>query len=40
MARTDSEDEPLPATLTFVLTMGAVFFIGWLVMFALLKARS
>jgi len=39
LARSDSGDEPLPATLTFVLTMGGMFFIGWLLMFALLKAR-
>lgn len=39
VAHPDSGDEPLPATLTFVLTMGAVFFVGWLLMFALLKAR-
>jgi hypothetical protein len=32
-------DEPLPATLRFVLVMGATFLVGWLLMFALLKAR-
>jgi hypothetical protein len=39
LARSDSDDEPLPATLTFVLAMGGSFFVGWLLMFALLKAR-
>ncbi|HEY8320615.1 MAG TPA: hypothetical protein VIG46_02320 [Candidatus Baltobacteraceae bacterium] len=39
MARSDSGDEPLPTTLAFVLTMGALFFVGWLLMFALLRAR-
>jgi len=39
LARSDSGDEPLPATLSFVLTMGALFFVGWLLMFVLLKAR-
>jgi hypothetical protein len=32
-------DEPLPGTLTFVLTMGAVFIVLWFLMFWLLKAR-
>lgn len=39
MARTDADDEPLPATMLFVMTMGAAFLIGWLLMFALLKER-
>jgi hypothetical protein len=39
LARSDSGDEPLPTTLAFVLTMGALFFVGWLLMFALLRAR-
>lgn len=33
------EDEPLPATLTFVLVMGAVFAVLWFLMFVLLKSR-
>jgi hypothetical protein len=32
-------DEPLPATVTFVFTMGILFLVGWFAMFALLKAR-
>jgi len=32
-------DEPLPLTLTFVMVMGAAFFVGWILMFVLLKAR-
>lgn len=34
-----NHDTPLPSTLLFVLVMGAAFFIGWLVLFVLLKAR-
>lgn len=33
------EDEPLPATLSFVLVMGAVFVVLWFLMFVLLKSR-
>ena len=32
-------DAPLPATLTFVMTMGTLFLIGWFLMFWLLSAR-
>jgi hypothetical protein len=32
-------DEPLPATFGFVMTLGALIFIGWCLMFALLRAR-
>ena len=32
-------DEPLPATLTFVLAMGVTFLVLWFGIFALLKAR-
>jgi hypothetical protein len=32
-------DEPLPATLRFVLSLGALLFLGWLLMFALLLHR-
>ena len=34
-----AEDTPLPATLAFVLIMGACFLIGWFVLFLLLKER-
>jgi hypothetical protein len=33
------QDEPLPGTLAFVFTMGAVFAILWFLMFVLLKSR-
>jgi hypothetical protein len=36
---TDEPDAPLPATLTFVMTMGTLFLIGWFVMFWLLRSR-
>ncbi len=32
-------DEPLPATLTFVSVIGALFFVGWFAMYALLWSR-
>jgi len=32
-------DEPLPATLAFVLTMGVLFVVGWFALFALLTVR-
>ena len=32
-------DEPLPATLAFVLTLGALLLIGWFAMWALLLHR-
>lgn len=32
-------DEPLPATLTFVLVMGATFIVLWFGLFVLLKDR-
>lgn len=38
-AAAHTEDEPLPATLTFVLVMGAVFAVLWFLMFALLHER-
>jgi hypothetical protein len=34
-----SRDEPLPATLAFVFTMGILILAGWFAMFALLRAR-
>jgi hypothetical protein len=34
-----SHDEPLPATVLFVFTMGILMLVGWFAMFALLKAR-
>jgi hypothetical protein len=34
-----SRDEPLPATVIFVFTIGILFLIGWFVMFALLRSR-
>jgi predicted pyridoxine 5'-phosphate oxidase superfamily flavin-nucleotide-binding protein len=33
------KDEPLPATMTFVFTIGVLILIGWFAMFALLRAR-
>jgi hypothetical protein len=33
------EEPPLPATLGFVFTLGALFAIGWFLMFMLLRAR-
>jgi hypothetical protein len=33
------EDEPLPATLTFVLTLGVSFAVLWFGVFLLLRAR-
>lgn len=33
------QDEPLPGTLAFVFTMGAVFVVLWFLMFVLLKVR-
>ena len=33
------KDEPLPATLAFVLVMGSAILIGWLAMFVILKER-
>jgi hypothetical protein len=35
----DSSDEPLPATLTFVFTLGGLIAIGWFAMYALMRAR-
>jgi hypothetical protein len=32
-------DEPLPATVFFVFTMGIVFLLGWFGMFVLLRER-
>jgi hypothetical protein len=34
-----TQDEPLPATLTFVLGLGALMLVAWLAMFALLIRR-
>lgn len=36
---THKEDEPLPGTLTFVLSLGVAFAILWFAMFLLLRAR-
>jgi hypothetical protein len=33
------KDQPLPATFAFVMTMGAVFGVGWFLMFWLLASR-
>jgi len=35
----EERDAPLPGTLVFVLTMGSLFFIGWFLMFWLLRER-
>jgi hypothetical protein len=37
--REPHDDVPLPATLAFVLAMGAAILVGWLAMFAILKER-
>jgi hypothetical protein len=34
-----SEDEPLPATFAFVMTLGTLIAIGWFLMFLLLRSR-
>jgi hypothetical protein len=34
-----SRDEPLPATLVFVFSLGGLIFVGWFAMFFLLRAR-
>jgi hypothetical protein len=34
-----SGDEPLPATLAFVFTLGALIVVGWFAMYVLLRAR-
>lgn len=34
-----SRDEPLPATLSFVFTLGGLILVGWFAMFVLLRAR-
>jgi hypothetical protein len=34
-----SRDEPLPATLVFVFSLGGLILIGWFAMFFLLRAR-
>ena len=39
MNRPARDDEPLPATLGFVLVMGTAIIIGWFAMFLILKAR-
>jgi hypothetical protein len=33
------KDPPLPATVTFVIGLGVLFVIGWLLMFRLLTVR-
>jgi hypothetical protein len=35
----EAEETPLPATLTFVLTMGVTFVVLWFGIFVLLKER-
>jgi len=35
----EHQDEPLPATLGFVFSLGAFILVGWFALFALLKAR-
>jgi hypothetical protein len=32
-------DDPLPATMRFVLVVGAIIFVGWCLMYVLLRAR-
>ncbi|MFY9780047.1 MAG: hypothetical protein WAJ85_05990 [Candidatus Baltobacteraceae bacterium] len=39
MSNLSDKEEPLPATIGFVFTIGVLFAIGWFVMFALLKDR-
>jgi hypothetical protein len=34
-----TRDEPLPATLTFVLILGTLITIGWFAMYVLLRER-
>ena len=34
-----THDDPLPATLGFVFTLGGLITVGWIAMFLLLKAR-
>jgi len=34
-----SRDEPLPATLTFVFSLGILFLVGWFIMYAVLRSR-
>jgi hypothetical protein len=34
-----AHDEPLPATVIFVFTIGVLFAIGWFAMFALMRSR-
>jgi hypothetical protein len=34
-----SRDEPLPATLTFVFSLGAFILIGWFILYAVLRSR-
>ena len=35
----DEHDEPLPGTLRFVFIMGACFFIGWVLLYVLMRSR-
>ncbi|HXP92566.1 MAG TPA: hypothetical protein VN905_03790 [Candidatus Binatia bacterium] len=37
--RPADEESPLPATTGFVFTIGALFAVGWFLMFLLLRAR-
>ena len=34
-----TRDEPLPATLAFVFSLGGFILLGWFAMYALLRAR-
>jgi hypothetical protein len=36
---TEDRDTPLPATLRFTLTFGALIAVGWIVLFLLLRSR-
>jgi len=36
---TVATEEPLPATLGFVFTIGAAILVGWVLMFLLLRSR-
>lgn len=36
---TETDETPLPATLAFVFSLGAIIAVGWLCMYFLLRAR-
>ncbi|MGP6190725.1 MAG: hypothetical protein ACLPSH_11735 [Vulcanimicrobiaceae bacterium] len=39
MSNLTDKEEPLPATLGFVFTIGVLFAVGWFALFALLRDR-